>query len=120
MTVDAHSHLIVIHISGVIDDSGLSSVFRQVRMKQEFVMGFNLLIDATAVTETQITGKGIYAIARMSENDMNRSAFVFRDLLGFGLAHLYASCANAVQKRERVRVFLDLDTALDWLQASCS
>ena len=57
VTVDAQSHLIVIHISGVIDDDRLSSVFPQVRMKQEFIMGFNLLVDATAVTQTQITGK---------------------------------------------------------------
>ena len=115
VTVDAHSRLIVVIMRGVIDDDGLSSIFRQVRGRQEFLAGFNLLVDGTAVTQTQFTGKGVYEIARMSENDMNRIAIVFRDPLGFGLSHLYASCANAMHKLERVRVFVDLEAALDWL-----
>jgi hypothetical protein len=49
---------------------------------------------------------------------MNRIAFVFRDPLGFGLANLYAICANAVHEWKRVRVFSDVDTVLDWLQGS--
>jgi hypothetical protein len=103
---------------GVIDDDSLSNVFQQIRRTPDFLGGFNLLFDATGVTKTRITGEGIYVITRMSENDMNRIAFVFRDPLGFGLANLYAMCANAVHNWERVRVFSDRETALDWLQSS--
>jgi hypothetical protein len=114
--VDDPHRLIRVSLPRELTDVGLINVFALLRAMQEFANGYSLLFDGTDVQHTELTGDGVYNLARSTEGDLNRVAIVASTPVAFGMARMYEICSN--WKEERVSVFSDKESALAWLSAA--
>lgn len=111
--IDYPRRLIYVLLQGQIDDSEAVGIYRRVPSLQEFRDGFAVLFDSTSIQKPLVTGLGQLRLANLSVNDTNLIGILVGCAATAGMAQLYQTCAN--WRDERVRVFTDENSAINWL-----
>jgi hypothetical protein len=112
--VDELRKLIRITITGCLCDADLLKMDARCRAVPEIRQGFDVLCECLDLQDVDLTWKGVYDLSLLTHNDSNRVAIVTANPVVFGMASTYAICAN--WKDPRVSVFLDVHTAISWLE----
>jgi hypothetical protein len=111
--VDDVQRSIVVVMRGQVTDRRLYEMLIRLRSMPQYESDYSVVVDARDVSISGVTGKGEYALAKLTHTDVNRMAIVVPDAVSFSLAQIYEICAN--WKQNRVSVFTDMQEALGWL-----
>lgn len=116
-TIHQSIRIVVTTWSGRLTDSSLTSSYMELFNDEAWNPDFNELADFRDADVSQITKKGLEAIADMSfEFEGNKkSAILVSQDLSFGLARIYEVLTES--SSETARVFRDPIIALAWLGA---
>ena len=117
--VDPERRLVLTTWGVSCSDEALAEYQKTVWARPE-VREFNELIDFRCVSETSVTSRGVRDIARLSARmhlpESARTALVVDDALSFGMGRMYEGYrGNDDESTRDIRVFKELDAALEWL-----
>ncbi len=115
--VDKQRRLVVCTASGVVTAGDVMEFHERIVKDNDFNSSFSQLVDCTAITKTNISPKGMRALAEESSfSTDSRRAFVADSPLGFGLSRVY-EIVRSLQGDKHIRVFRNRADALTWLLA---
>jgi hypothetical protein len=114
LDTDRHGDLLYIVFAGAVDDAELAAVEAEVRATPAFKLGADVLADCTGISELQVTGTGLYALALRTQRNQNLLAIVAKPGFLYGMARMYEIMANWAV--ERVQVFVDRSAAAEWIK----
>jgi hypothetical protein len=115
--VDKQRRLVVCTASGVVTAGDVLGFHERIVKDTDFNSSFSQLVDCTAITKTNISPKGMRALAEKSSfSTDSRRAFVAASPLGFGLSRVY-QIVRSLRGDKHIRVFRNRADALTWLLA---
>jgi len=115
--IDKERKLVMTTYSGVLTIAEALGHQEKLPKDPDFDPSFSQLFDVTHVTDVQLTAEDVRLLARASvfSRDSRRAILVDSDLK-FGLARMFEELRNTMGEKG-IRVFRNLDEALDWIFA---
>ena len=115
--IDKERKLVMSTYSGVLTIADALGHQQSLPKDPDFDPSFSQLFDVTHVTDVQLTAEDVRTLARTSvfSPDSRRAILVDSDLK-FGLARMFEVLRDTMGEKG-IRVFRDLDDALDWIFA---
>ncbi|HEY8152991.1 MAG TPA: hypothetical protein VII72_02565 [Myxococcota bacterium] len=113
--VDLASRLVLLRVSGELDDEGLLALAAQLRSEPDVKPDFALLIDLREASGLAVTGTGVRALVAepLVLAPTSRRAVVVPTDLGFGMARMYEMLRD--ERGGVTRAFRDFDEARRWV-----
>lgn len=113
--IDRENLVVVLRVSGALDDDGLLQLVVQLRSDPEVKPDYALLIDLSEANGGAVTSLGVRALAAqpLVLSPASRRAVVVPTDLGFGMARMYEMLREA--HAGGVRPFRDLAEAQRWV-----
>jgi hypothetical protein len=115
LEVDPSRKIIRVIVRGAFTEALAGEASRTMRSAPEFQSGFGTLIDLCGVTNVEVTSETVQGFAERAQKDRNRVAILVNQAVLYGLARLYEILSDLTE--DRVRVFQDEASAIDWLIA---
>jgi hypothetical protein len=117
---DLKARVIVLVVSGELDDRGLLSLGEELAKTPEAELDFSLLIDLRKASGQNVTSAGTRAAAAhpLVLKPASRRAVVVPSELGFGMARMYEMLREG--SGAKMRVFRDYDEAERWVSSDGS
>jgi len=113
--IDKERKLVMSTASGVLILADALAHQKQLLKDPDFDPSFSQLLDFTHVTDVQLSSEEVRRLARTTVFSTNsRRAFLANSDLKFGLARMF-SIARETFGETGIRVFRNLDAALDWV-----
>jgi hypothetical protein len=115
--IDKERKLVMSTYSGVLTIADALGHQEKLPKDPDFDPSFSQLFDVTHVTDVQLTAEDVRTLARTSvfSPDSRRAVLVDSDLK-FGLARMFEVLRDTMGEKG-IRVFRNLDDALDWIFA---
>jgi hypothetical protein len=98
----------------IYNDEVFLENFSALRAVPQYSEGYSVVIDATEMAGTLVTGEALYQFANTTEQEPNLMAIAVRDPRAVGLSKLLELRLN-VKQFDRVAVFTDTQQARSWL-----
>ena len=114
--IDETHRTVLLTLTGTLSDEGLASLTELIENTPKVAKDFSLLIDLRFADGKKITTAGVQRLAAkplVLSPDAKR-AVVVPSVLGYFMARLY----QLLRGRGGMRVFMDYDEALRWIQTS--
>jgi hypothetical protein len=111
---DEQRRLIYVVFLGVVDNAELVALEAQLRRTAAYQSGADVLVDCTGISDLLVTDRGLYGLAKQTEQNRNLLAIVTRPGFLYGMARMYEIMAN--WEIERVHVFVDRSAAMEWIK----
>jgi hypothetical protein len=113
--VDRTDRVVMLGVSGDIDDAGLLGLAAQIRAADEVPPDFALLIDLRQASGLQVTAAGVRSLVSqpLVLAAASRRAVVVPTDLGFGMARMYEMLRE--DHGGGMRAFRDFDAARRWV-----
>jgi len=113
--IDASDRVVILGISGELNDEGLRTLAAELRSAQEITPDFGLLIDFRNAVGRDVTTQGVRALAAESLvlSPDSRRALVVPSDLGFGMGRMYQMLREG--QGGQINVFRDIDEARRWV-----
>jgi hypothetical protein len=105
--------LILVVLTETVTDADLLNIEAQIRETPAYATGIDVLVDGANVSDLRVSGSGLYALAKRTQNDSNLIAIIARPGFMYGMARMYEIMAN--WKLNRVQVFASRWSAVQWL-----
>jgi hypothetical protein len=113
--IDRENRVVVLGVSGPLDDDGLLQLVSQLRSDPEVKPDYALLIDLSQANGAAVTSLGVRALSAqpLVLSPSSRRAVVVPSDLGFGMARMYEMLRD--ERAGVVRPFRDLAEARRWV-----
>jgi hypothetical protein len=113
--IDRENRVVVLGVTGALDDDGLLQLVSQLRSDPEVKPDFALLIDLREADGVAVTSLGVRALSAqpLVLSPTSRRAVVVPSDLGFGMARMYEMLRE--DRGGVARAFRDLGEARRWL-----
>lgn len=113
--IDRENRVVVLGVSGALDDDGLLQLASQLRSDPEVKPDFALLIDLREANGVAVTSLGVRALSAqpLVLSPTSRRAVVVPSDLGYGMARMYEMLRD--ERGGVVRAFRDLGEARRWV-----
>jgi hypothetical protein len=113
--VDRIHRIVILGVSGDLDDDGLLALAGELRSDPEVKPDFALLIDLREASGLSVTGNGVRALVAqpLVLSATSRRAVVVPTDLGFGMARMYEMLRE--ERGGVTRAFRDFDEARRWV-----
>jgi hypothetical protein len=104
---------------GIVSDADAVPAYRQLYEDKRWKPGFHEIVDLREADVSGVTSRGLRAVSGMvddytgEECEEFRTAVIAPKDLPFGVARIYQAISD--ETPERVRVFRDVKTALEWM-----
>lgn len=111
--------IVVSTLVRAISDDDLVTAYQELYENERWKPGFNEIVDLRRADMEGVTGEGLRRLSAMVDHYVHgrsegfKTAIVASDDLPYGLARMYD--AISTDSPENVRVFKELDEALDWI-----
>ena len=117
-TVEAQERLVIVTVSGELDDPGLLRLADEVASAEEASPDYALLVDLRAAIGGQVTPAGVRALVDhpLILSPRSRRAVVVPTNLGFGLARMYEMLRE--DRGGAPRAFREFDEARRWVTSA--
>jgi hypothetical protein len=116
-TIHEDLGIVVSTWTGPASDSELVSRCRELYEDERWRPGFHEVVDLREAGMAEVSGSALQALAEMvdsyAEGHAFKTAIVAPENLPFGLARMYE--AYALESPESVKVFRELEDALEWI-----
>ena len=115
--IDKERRLVLSSGTGVFNKEAAQSHQERLLADPEFDSSYSQLMDFTHVTQIDLTAADVQQLAlRNIFSPESRRAFLVTNDLGFGLGRMFEILRESAGERG-IRVFRDLEEALDWVLA---
>jgi hypothetical protein len=113
--IDRENRVVVLGVSGTLDDEGLLQLVSQLRSDPEVKPDYALLIDLSQANGVAVTSLGVRALSAqpLVLSATSRRAVVVPTDLGFGMARMYEMLRD--ERGGVARPFRDLAEARRWV-----
>jgi hypothetical protein len=113
--VDPEARLVILTVSGEVEDSDLLSLAIEVEDDPEIKHDFSLLVDLRSADGRNVTSAGVRALAQrpFAISPASRRGIVVESELHFGMARVYEALREA--QGGAIRVFRDYEEAVRWV-----
>ena len=113
--IDKKRRMVLSTGAGVLTRKDLDEHQERLAKDQDFDPGFSQLMDFLQVTKIEVTPSDVRVSAERSVfSPSSRRAILVKDDLAFGLARMF-QIHRELKGEQGIRVFRELDAALDWL-----
>lgn len=115
--IDRERGLVITTAAGVLTLADGLALQENLRKHPDFDPGFSQLMDCSHVTKVELTREDVMRLAQTSLfAPDSRRAFLVTGDLAFGIARMFEMLRDTMGEKG-IRVFRNLDEALDWVLA---